>query len=164
MMKKWALVLGISVLTSCYTQESMLSKAKKGKSITTRGYLINFYGKYGVWVFQPCANRNTFVIDAINDQSFFVNDMVNDLGLTFLSDSKNTGKKVPVLIYDHTSKVQFTDTIEYIYCKLTIKVIDSPRKVKDCAYTIKYKQVEKELVCWSIENYVTNLEPIYIKL
>ncbi|OSZ82341.1 hypothetical protein CAP35_03475 [Chitinophagaceae bacterium IBVUCB1] len=91
-MKKLALVLGISALTSFVTQEAILSKAKKGTSITTSGYLVNFYGEYGVWVFQPCTNRNAFVMDAMNGSSFYVQDMVNDLGLTFLSESKNKGR------------------------------------------------------------------------
>jgi hypothetical protein len=86
--------------------------------------------------------------------------MVNDLGYTFLRDAKDIGKKVSVLIYDHTTKKTVEDTMQYLYCKLTVNPVDSFRKVDDCAYTIKYENTEKELACWAFENYVTNLEPL----
>lgn len=160
-----ALILSCCIASySCKAQQQVLLKVEKDKSFTAQGYLINIYGEYDVWIFQPCIDSNVSVLEVNSNQSFFVQDMVNDLGYTFLRDARGIGKKIPLLIYDHFSKQNVKDTIEYLYCQLTINPIDSFYKVSDCAYTVKYRNIKKELGCWSLENYVTNLVPLDPKI
>jgi hypothetical protein len=160
MKQAYLIGLCLCLFTSCKAQNRLFEHVRKDVPLTANGYLINLYGNYGVWIFQPCKDSSIHVLDALNGTSFFVQDMENDLFLTCLKDSRGVGKRIPLTFFDESSHTEVRDTAEYLYCRLTVVPIEVPHKEDTCAYTLKHKLQIKGLACWSLTNYVKDLEPI----
>lgn len=145
---------------SCKAQKGFLKGLQKDVPVVVEGYLINLYGEYGVWIFQPCNDSSLSIMDAIRGQSFFVQDMANDLGYTNLKDIYGFGKKLPVVFYDVKEKIEINGDMQYLFCRLTINPIDAPAKEHQCDYTVYYNGLKKGLSCTFFTNYVVDLEPL----
>lgn len=162
MPQKILIVILFCVFIDCRAQQKVLGKLKRDTEFSAKGYLINLYGKNGVWIFQPILKETPFIFDSFDGRSFFVQDMVNDLGYTCLHDIYGTGKKIAVSFYDVTQKKQVKDSMEYTYCKITILPTGTLSKIKSdkCDYIFYYKDVQKGLSCIYFDNYVTAVIPI----
>lgn len=156
------MILLCCVMISCKAQHFFFKNLKKNTAFSAKGYLVNLYGKNGVWVFQPCLNKKKSVLESLDNRSFFVQDMVNDLGYTCLKDVYGSGKKIAVSFYDVSQRREVKDSMEYLYCKITIHPIDIPKTIKSdkCDYILSYKDFKKGLSCIYFDNYVTAIEPI----
>ncbi|MGN7784734.1 hypothetical protein ACTJIJ_09415 [Niabella sp. 22666] len=162
MRKKIATILLCCIIISCKAQQNFLRNLKKDQPFSSKGYLINLYGENGVWIFQPCPRAKRFVLESLDSRSFLVQDMMNDLGHTYLRDIYGSGKRIAASFYDVTQKREVKDSIEYMYCKLTVHPVGMPSKFKSdkCGYIISYGEVKKGLSCIYFDNYVTAIEPI----
>lgn len=161
-LKKIVTILLCFILVSCKAQKDFFKNLKKDKPFSSKGYLFNLYGANGVWIFQPCLSAKKSILESLDGRSFLVQDMTNDLGYTCLRDTYGSGKKIAVSFYDATQKREMKDSIEYIYCKVTILPIGIPSKIKSdkCDYILSYKNVQKGLSCIYFDNYVTAVVPI----
>jgi len=133
---------------------------QKNIPVVMIGYVINLYGQDGVWIFQPCDDSSIFVLDAIGNHSFFVQDMINDLGHTNLRDIFGYGQTMPLTFFDGTSEKEVKGEMKYLFCRLTINPTDVSIEAQECAYMIYQKGLRKGLSCISFSNYVTELEPL----
>jgi hypothetical protein len=159
----YLVILLCTLLYPCKAQTGLLQGIKKDVPLTISGYLVNIYGEMGLWVFQPCNDSSITLADALGNQSFFVQDMINDLGYTYLRDIHNTGRKLPLTLYDHTYNKQLQDTIQYLYCSITILPKSTATPQPGCAYTLTIGNTKKSIACWSLDNYVTNLQNMYAR-
>lgn len=155
------MLLNSLLLYCCKTQEAALIAAKANSPIKLKGYIINLYGENGVWVFQPCNNKNITVIGALDSQSFFVQDMINDLGYNLLSEARSIGlNSIPVNVYDISNHLEVNDTMQYMFCNVTINPLSNYKRLAECAYIILDNGNKSKFVCGAMENYVTELEPL----
>lgn len=160
MKKVIVFVIFCFLFSSCKAQKKFLNRLQNNVPVTIDGYLINLYGEHGVWIFQPCSDSSLSIMDAIKGQSFFVQDMTNDLGYTNLRDIYGYGVKIPVQFYDVTEKKEISGDMEYLFCRLTINPIDVPAKEHQCDYMVYYNGLKKGLSCAFFTNYVIGIEPL----
>ena len=160
MKQAYLISLCLCLFTSCKAQKTFLQQARFNVPFTTKGYLIKLYGEFGVWIFQPCADSNKYVLDALDGRSFYVQDMPNHYGYTWLADSRSIGRRMAIPFFEQYSNNEVTDTLEYFYCRATINPLDTARKSDSCGYTVKYKGKERGLACWSLTSFVMDLEPL----
>jgi hypothetical protein len=156
----WAVCLFLYLCTPSNAQKNLLEQARFDVPFTAKGYLINLYGEYGVWIFQPCQDSSAYVLEALNGQSFLVQDMVNDLGYTWLMDSRGIGRTMVIPFYAQFSGKEVTDTLEYFFCRATINPLDTARRLDSCSYIINYNGKQKGLGCWSLASFVMDMEPL----
>jgi len=161
-MRKILCFIGLSIVfgaSKCNAQRIAWNKIKRDKPFVATGYLINVLGEYGMWFFQPCLDSSLSVMDALNDSSFYVQDIEADLGLTYLADSRGIGKRCSVVLYGDVSKVQ-PDTMEYYYCRITLNPMELPKKSKECAYIVDFGPMKKSLGCLILSSYVSEVKPL----
>lgn len=147
---------------SCVAHNNILNRVHKDVPFVSKGYIINIYGENGIWIFQPCKDSSKFILDALNGNSFFVQDMRNDLFLNWLADSRGVSNKIPIEFYDSYFHKKIKDTLSYIYCRVKINPIERSRKLDSCNYIINYKGSDHGLACWDLTSVVMDLEPLNV--
>lgn len=162
MKKTYCIIICVFILISCNSSHKFFNKIKIDKPFTATGYVMNLYGKFGVWIFQPCNDSNTNVLNAMNGKSFFVQDVENDIFQTSLIDSKGIGRKVPVMFYDSFLGKNIIDTLEYLYCNVTINPIEKYKTLDTCSYIMKNNSGNRKLACISLTSYVSSLQPMNV--
>lgn len=160
-MKLPYIILFCCIIIGCGSSKRMTS-ISKGSPYTANGYLINIYGKYGSWFFQPCSDSSKFVLDAIDNKIFLVQNIQNDLGYTFFEDLEGIGIQIPIVFYDNYRREKIADTLIYLYCRVVVEVIEVPSHLDTCNYTLEYKK--KKFPCIFFQNYLTDVEPLNLEM
>lgn len=74
----WIILCCLMLSCSAKAQELLYDSLQKHVPVAIDGYLINLYGENGIWIFQPCKDKHKSLFDALDNQSFLVQDMKSD--------------------------------------------------------------------------------------
>jgi len=158
MRKIWIILCCLMLSCSAKAQDLLYDSLQKQVPVAIDGYLINLYGEKGIWIFQPCKDKRKSLFDALDNQSFLVQDMKHDLGYTCLQDIYELAI-IMHIPYGEAGSNELRYDIRYLYGKVTVNAADVLLKTNLCDYFLFFNGIKKGLSCMFFENYVIELEP-----